>query len=168
MDPAIRLSETATLDRDDVVRCIETRARAFQGWRADLMLERLKIQRYRAEGHYSHHFDWGGGGRVDRVSTFMVYVKADCVGGGTEFPRLPRPADRRWCKFLECPPETEDGALGQGLTTEGTTFLPVQGNAVYWENLRTDGSGYPETFHAGLPVINGTKIGLNIWSWAEF
>jgi prolyl 4-hydroxylase len=38
---------------------------------------------------------------------------------------------------------------------------------VYWENMRSDGSGYPESWHAGLPVESGSKIGLNIWSWLQ-
>jgi prolyl 4-hydroxylase len=46
-------------------------------------------------------------------------------------------------------------------------FKPVAGNAVYWENMRSDGSGYPESWHAGLPVKSGSKIGLNIWSWLQ-
>lgn len=154
VDESVRLSEVAILDRDDTVKCIEDRARSFQGYREGLAIERLKIQRYGIGGHYSHHYDWRGGGQIDRVSSFMVYVDANCTGGGTQFPRLIRPADKRWCQFIEC----EDGE-------EGVTFKPVKGNAIYWENLRADGTGYPETWHAGLPVNSGTKIGLNIWNW---
>ncbi|KAG0647448.1 Procollagen-proline [Hyphodiscus hymeniophilus] len=84
----VRFSEVALLDRDDVVRCIENRARAFQGWQPNLHIERLRTQRYGIGGHYKHHFDWSGASRdADRMSTFMVYVDADCEGGGTEFPR---------------------------------------------------------------------------------
>ncbi|KAI9730290.1 MAG: hypothetical protein M1818_008193 [Claussenomyces sp. TS43310] len=172
VDPAVRRSEVATLDRDAVVRCIEQRARAFQGWRDGLLLERLKIQRYGVQGHYAHHFDWTGAGTVDRVSTFMVYVHADCHGGGTEFPRLPRPSRSDWCRFIECAPAPEGDAGDEPFATsaapQGVTFKPMRGNAVYWENLRADGSGFPETWHAGLPVLNGTKIGMNIWSWYQF
>jgi prolyl 4-hydroxylase len=71
----IRHSEVALIDRDDVVRCIEHRARSFQGWRPDLHIERLRTQRYGVGGHYTHHYDWSGASRdADRVSTFMVYV----------------------------------------------------------------------------------------------
>ncbi|KAF4627564.1 hypothetical protein G7Y89_g10586 [Cudoniella acicularis] len=75
----IRFSEVAIIDRDDTVRCIEHRARAFQGWRPDLHIERLRTQKYGVGGHYKNHYDWSGASReADRVSTFMVYVDADC------------------------------------------------------------------------------------------
>lgn len=86
----------------------------------------------------------------------MVYVAADCAGGGTHFPRLAKPVDSAWCRFVEC-----DGAR------EGVVFKPVAGNAVYWENMRADGSGYAESWHAGLPVERGVKVGLNVWSWLQ-
>lgn len=46
-------------------------------------------------------------------------------------------------------------------------FKPIKGNAVYWENMRSDGTGYEESWHAGLPVESGEKIGLNIWNWFQ-
>jgi prolyl 4-hydroxylase len=151
-----------------------------------LMLERLKIQKYGPGGHYTYHYDWQGAGQVDRVSSFMVYVDANCTGGGTAFPRLPIPADKKWCQFIECDEgtseteagmgiedgkETKTGVAGEGEkgpNTGGVIFKPIRGNAVYWENLRSDGTGYTETWHAGLPVLTWTKVGLNIWSWYRF
>ncbi|TAQ83467.1 hypothetical protein B7494_g8208 [Chlorociboria aeruginascens] len=161
VDPSIRHSEVALLDRDDVVRCIEHRARAFQGWKKDLLIERLRTQRYGTGGHYTHHYDWSGASRVqDRVSTFMVYVDThpEIQGGETEFPRMRMPMKRgRWCEFLVCA-EGEEREMG-------VVFKPIKGNAVFWENLRADGMGFEETWHAGLPVKEGWKVGLNIWSW---
>ncbi|KAL2860578.1 hypothetical protein BJX68DRAFT_225648 [Aspergillus pseudodeflectus] len=160
-DPTKRLSDRALLPRDSVVRCIESRARAFQGWKPYLYIERMWAQRYNVSGHYTHHYDWAGtakGRGGDRLSTFMVYLKAECKGGGTNFPRLRRPRDKRWCEFVDC--EQEEGR-------EGVTFKPIKGNAVFWENLRADGSGYPETWHAAFPVEQGEKVGLNIWSWYQ-
>jgi prolyl 4-hydroxylase len=134
----------------------------------------------------------GGSGQptavVDRVSSFMVYVDVseDLVGGGTEFPRLRAVGgEKRWCRFVVCEKERDgDGRaarprLGdeyedeyvvgeEGQVNMGVTFKPIKGNAVYWENLRPDGSGYRETWHAGLPVQKGKKIGMNIWSWFEY
>ncbi|KAL2064389.1 hypothetical protein VTL71DRAFT_4883 [Oculimacula yallundae] len=166
VQPKIRQSEVALLDRDDVVRCIEHRARSFQGWRPDLHIERLRTQRYGVGGHYTHHYDWSGASRdADRVSTFMVYVDADCEGGGTEFPRIAMPnvADEKWCKFLECRGNSSQ-IKDQGRKM-GVIFKPLKGNAVFWENLRPDGRGYEETWHAALPLESGWKVGLNIWSW---
>lgn len=92
------------------------------------------------------------------------------VGGGTEFPLLEVPGLKKevWCKFVEC--KESDGSDEKKLEDveqgKGTTFKPVPGNAIYWENFRADGSGagYDETWHAGLPVKKGVKVGLNIWS----
>ncbi|KAI1393518.1 uncharacterized protein F4822DRAFT_15592 [Hypoxylon trugodes] len=166
-DTTIRDSEVALIPRTDTVRCIENRAKAIQGWRDDLWIERLRTQRYGIKQHYSHHFDWGSGARGwGRVSSFMVWVESrDVVGGGTEFPLLRREAPGRfWCRWVECGDQDGDGGGNTGVT-----FKPVAGNAVYWENFRPDGTGrgWDETWHAGLPVEKGTKVGLNIWSWGR-
>lgn len=195
-DATVRNSSVALLPRTEPVRCLERRALAVQGWRDDVWIERLRTQRYYGEGrqHYAHHFDWGSGARGwGRVSTLMVWVAADDAdesgpagdgapfeGGGTEFPLLPRRRglDDRWCRFIECPDpadeeeEEEQPVVPQGLEPElplGVTFRPVRGNAVYWENFKPDrtGKGWDETWHAGLPVTRGTKVGLNIWSWGR-
>jgi prolyl 4-hydroxylase len=162
IDPDVRLSEVALLERDGTVRCIEHRARSFQGWKDDLLVERLRTQRYGVGGHYKHHFDWSGARKEqDRVSTFMVYVKVEgMTGGGTEFPKMRRRGGR-WCEFVICEEKEREG-LDMGLT-----FKPIAGNAIFWINLRPDGMGYLETWHAGLPVEIGEKIGLNIWSWGS-
>lgn len=177
MDLSIRLSDRALLERDHVVRCIEERAHAFQGWRPFLYIERMWIQRYNVSGYYRHHFDWRGGNTgldsiADRASTFMVYLHADCFGGGTIFPRLRRPSTRQWCQFIYCDTDIDEEAGGDSILKtvpdgEGLTFKPTKGNAIFWENLRPDGTGYPETWHAALPVQSGGKVGLNIWSWYQ-
>jgi prolyl 4-hydroxylase len=164
LDPAIRNSQKALLARDTVVQCIEQRARALQGWRKNLFIERLWSQKYDTPGgHYRHHYDWNAASATGgRVSSFMVYLEANCTGGGTNFPRLKRP-EGEWCRFVECEGEGEE----KRERLEGTTFKPIRGNAVFWENLRSDGSGYRESWHAGLPVTEGRKVGLNIWSWVQ-
>ena len=185
LDPAVRASEKAPLPRDPMVRCIEERARALQGWPPDTLVEQLWAQRYTGPaGHYAHHYDWGRAAVpvpaaarpaaaaaaaaaapprwAGRVSSVMVYLRADCAGGGTNFPRLRRPPAGAWCRFIEC--DAEDNAAA---TLPGITFHPIQGNAVFWQNLRFDGSGYRESWHAGLPVRSGVKVGLNIWSWYQ-
>lgn len=156
LDTTVRESEKALLDRDDIVKCIENRARVFQGWRPDVFIEKLWSQRYTQNGHYRHHYDWSSASsHSGRVSSFMVYLEANCTGGGTNFPRLEIPRGGNWCEFVECE------------SRQGVTFKPLKGNAVFWENLRADGTGYKECWHAGLPVLSGTKIGLNIWSWYQ-
>ena len=104
------------------MRCIEARARALQGWRPEVWVERLRTQRYRAGGHYAQHFGWsnarGGGGCVSR---FMVWVDEGSgsssskstgsgekkegeklEGGGTESPLLRTPENPKRCHFVQC------------------------------------------------------------------
>lgn len=82
-------------------------------------------------------------------------VSNDTTGGGTNFPVLDAPRDERWCEVVDCDEPWENGV----------TFRPVEGNAVYWENvLPVSGVGDERTLHAGLPVVTGEKIGMNIWT----
>jgi len=173
--PAIRNSEKAPLPRSQTVKCIEERARVFQGWRPYTFIEKLWSQRYGVGGHYTYHYDWSTATKKSgRVSSFMVYLEANCTGGGTHFPRLERPEDKSWCRFIECGEDGDAGASTNGAAqkggpkedlSKGIIFKPIAGNAVFWENMRSDGTGYAESWHAGLPVTKGVKIGLNIWSW---
>ncbi|KAK5663895.1 hypothetical protein OQA88_103 [Cercophora sp. LCS_1] len=174
-DATIRDSEVALVPRSETVWCIEDRARALQGWRDEVWIERLRVQRYGQNGHYNHHFDWSSNhGGWGRVSSFMVWVddgEGELRGGGTEFPLLRPKQDSRWCQFVECQaPAAEDEPREASPGPKTTVvFKPLPGNAVYWENFRSDGTGrgYEETWHAGLPVEEGVKIGLNIWSWGR-
>ena len=193
-DTSVRDSEVALVPRTHTVRCIESRARSLQGWRSEVWVERLRVQRYHPGGHYSHHFDWSSNrGGWGRVSSFMVWVDDGgglLEGGGTEFPSLRKEEDPRWCQFVDCSRSGRenngstaaagpDGHVSDGWAGEydgaseseepGTVFKAQVGNAVFWENFRSDGTarGYDETWHAGLPVTRGSKVGLNIWSWGR-
>jgi prolyl 4-hydroxylase len=44
------------------------------------------------------------------------------------------------------------------------TTKNVEGSALFWVNLDEDGQGRMDTLHAGLPALNGDKVGLNIWT----
>ncbi|KAH7094496.1 hypothetical protein FB567DRAFT_5059 [Paraphoma chrysanthemicola] len=167
-----RTSQSTSLESDDIVHCIEQRALAFQGFDTKReSLEPLQLVKYGPSQEYHSHTDWftsdaqttsefGG----NRLSSFFVYVHAsqDIVGGGTQFPLLDAPEDERWCEYVDCDAEIEDGVV----------FRPVQGNAVFWRNLVSvkgkDGKmgymGDRRTVHAGLPVQRGGKIGMNIWT----
>ncbi|PPJ56344.1 hypothetical protein CBER1_00720 [Cercospora berteroae] len=165
IDPQIRKSEKAAIDRDNVVQCIEQRALEFQGWPKETFIERLWTQRYNVSGHYSLHYDWAISSRGSRrVSSFMVYLKDECRGGGTNFPRIERRSDgedgRKWCRFIDCDESSSEGV-------EGVTFVPRKASAVFWANFDDEGRGYKETIHSGMPVLEGQKIGLNIWSWYQ-
>lgn len=82
---------------------------------------------------------------------------ANCTGGTTVFTKIPRPKAPEWCDVLQCKDE-------MGRDVEQVAVLPIVGNAVFWWNLDVDGVGDDDTMHAGSPVINGTKVGLNIWT----
>ncbi|KAF2994799.1 hypothetical protein E8E13_001239 [Curvularia kusanoi] len=161
LDTAIRHSSKAPVPRSQTAQCVESRARAFQGWRPFVFIEKLWAQRYGPGGHYTYHFDWASASRSQgRISSFMVWLQDECTGGGTHFPRIQKPRGEEWCRFVECGAAEEE-------EREGVVFKPVKGNAVYWENFRPDGTGFEESWHAGLPVLSGEKIGLNIWSWFQ-
>lgn len=118
---------------------------------------------------------WVDGSPEDKTSPLL--------GGGTEFPLVNRASlHKSWCRFIECdakdasvdPGNREsDGQAAapakEGEAALGVVFKPLAGNAVYWENFRPDGTGrgWEQSWHAGLPVVEGTKVGLNIWTWGR-
>ncbi|OJJ42208.1 hypothetical protein ASPZODRAFT_147691 [Penicilliopsis zonata CBS 506.65] len=148
-----RRSETAILPRDSTVKCIERRAQSLQQW-TNMALEPLSVQRYQKDGYFVHHHDGFGDSLPNRMSTFNVWLDGNCTGGGTHFPMIPRWEDPALCAFLDCE-----------AAENGTVFKPIAGNALFWQNVAPDGKAYEEMVHAGLVVLEGTKIGLNIWSW---
>jgi hypothetical protein len=93
----------------------------------------------------------------NRISSIFAYLDVNCIGGTTEFPQIPRPLKVEWCDLLVCEDENGD-------EVEHLEIRPILGNAIFWWNLGTDGEGDARTLHAGLPVIKGTKAGLNIWT----
>ncbi|KAK3372678.1 hypothetical protein B0H63DRAFT_564056 [Podospora didyma] len=161
----IRMSQSTDLRRDAVVKCIERRALDFQGFDThETQLEPLQLVKYGPGEHYDFHTDWladpqystsfNGGNRMTSFFAY-VHVSNDTTGGGTNFPLVSPPRDERWCGFVEC-----DEPYANGVT-----FRPVEGNAIFWENLLAPGGeGDTRTEHAGLPLTGGEKIGMNIWT----
>lgn len=161
---AVRTSQSTTVERDHLVRCIERRALSFQGLDIpESHLEPIQLVKYAPTERFHFHTDWftdparavaAEGG--NRESSFFAYVHVDSVkGGGTNFPLLDIPANSNWCdRLLDCDEEYESGV----------TFRPIAGNAIFWSNMLEDGTGDQRTLHAGLPLISGQKIGMNIWT----
>lgn len=143
---------------DPVVSCIGRRALEFQGpsfKAADFGNPRLV--KYTASQKIDYHFDWWQepqdryGRFYNRATTFFVYLHANCTGGGTHFPDLAlssMKSDRRLTMV--------EGA-------NGVLFHPIAGNAIFWVNLHANRTGDERNIHAGLPVIEGEKIAMNIW-----
>jgi prolyl 4-hydroxylase len=119
--------------------------------------------RYYEKQQFREHHDWfqPGGPDMDRagnrMSSFFVYLVANCTGGTTTFPHVPRPQGKEWCEALKC--QNEAGEEIQWLEVE-----PKIGTAIFWYNLDPSGVGEENTLHAGTPVKDGIKIGLNIWT----
>lgn len=62
--------------------------------------------------------------------------------------------------------ESEEGVTSQH--AHGTIFKPRKGSGVFWVNLHESGFGDTRVTHAGLPVQEGQKIGMNIWVKRDF
>ena len=67
---------------------------------------------------------------------------------------------------MEC---DEEGNVVTGWAEpgRGVRFKVKEGNAVFWVNFDGRGEGIRESWHAGLEVERGRKVGLNIWSFGR-
>ncbi|KAH8906774.1 hypothetical protein BR93DRAFT_968345 [Coniochaeta sp. PMI_546] len=179
LDKNVRTSTSAPLPaEDEVVSCVLARAQSFLGpgvlkeGRDDMGMPQMV--RYTAGQRFDVHADWfarprmtpedreGGRRRLyNRVGTIFVVLENNSTGGGeTWFPRVSLEAgsvgggenegdqgQRNWRVH-------EDGGLA---------FKPVPGNALFWINLLPNGTGDARVVHAGLPIVDGVKTGMNIW-----
>lgn len=163
IDPNRRKSETAWLPSSDpVVSCVRQRAAEFEGYAPNATIDTLAAVRYTPGGLFGMHHDWDTSRNkdIDRRTSFFATLESDnCTGGSTHFPYV-TPAwagserfGRPWCKWIDC--DFADG---------GVAVKPIKGNALFWVNFREDGTGIQETVHAGQPLLQGTKIGMNIWT----
>lgn len=140
----------------------------------------------------------GKGRLYNRVASFFIYLEDDCVGGGTEFPDLKLDdsvlyaRNGRATDSLASAAYAGSASLGDhGEPSEEldfweervnidrrenkssqhpqvTIFKPRKGSGVFWVNLHESGFGDPRVRHAGLPVQEGQKVGMNIWVKRDF
>ncbi|MCJ1322276.1 Prolyl 4-hydroxylase, alpha polypeptide [Xylographa vitiligo] len=162
--PDYRSSQTASFYADPVTQCIEERSAFFQGNMPVDRVEALQVVKYTVGDQFRHHWDWWEGADNPRISTLFAYLACDsgessygdqCEGGATHFPDLRNDFPREWCDVIDC---YDDSGLG------GVAFKPVAGNAVFWSNVHPNNTYHRGTYHAGMPVKQGQKIGLNIWT----
>ncbi|NXP28814.1 P4HA3 hydroxylase, partial [Scytalopus superciliaris] len=139
-----RISKSAWLKdtADPVVRAVDRRIAAVTG--LDLRppyAEYLQVVNYGLGGHYEPHFDHATSRKSplyrmksgNRIATVMIYLSAVEAGGSTAFI---------YANFS----------------------VPVVKNAaLFWWNLRRNGSGDGDTLHAGCPVLAGDKWVANKW-----
>ena len=160
------MSKTAWIEdgKDSVVDRVNARVNWLTGLETTKMLDRhkegrkeeyefLQINMYGVGGHYSLHQDpmyvYKDSDYIaksveqrrpedryntgDRMSTFMFYLRGAQKGGNTAFPRL------------------------------GVAASPVARSAIFWHNLRHDGSSDMAMLHAACPVLLGNKVVANKW-----
>lgn len=153
-----RTSSTAMLPRyDHTVACILKRAAEIQGFIPVSRFELPQLTFYNKGQEIREHYDWvanDDGVVRNREATIFAILDFDCDNCGTTFPVLEvdwSSENDRWCHFFDCQKTT--------LTTR-----PVLGSALFWRNVFPNGTGDPRNLHAGMPVPEGFKAGLNIWT----
>ena len=126
----------------DLIRSIEEAIESTTGIRLNHG-EGIQVLHYNPGGYYKPHYDYfdpqfDGNKAVlgrggQRKATFMVYLNDVEEGGGTSFPQQ---------NFLA---------------------VPKTGRALFWKNVKEDGSLDPDTLHAAEPVIKGEKWIFTKW-----
>ncbi|KAH7405831.1 hypothetical protein DE146DRAFT_649807 [Phaeosphaeria sp. MPI-PUGE-AT-0046c] len=156
-----RTSESCFLPgNDSTVSLIKVRAQHFLGGLASDGLEAIQLVRYYPGQKVNLHYDWAKmpkldrqGRKYNRLASFFVYLQDECTGGETWFPNVTVPeAARLGHKKVKL------GSEGSGISV-----VANKGSGLFWVNLAEDGRGDRRTLHAGLPVVEGVKIGMNIW-----
>lgn len=135
-----RTSSSAAVPRSAITDAVQDRGREL----AMLpVAETVQVVRYEPGQEYKPHldaFDWSIGKHAlaqydgrQREATILVYLSAPEAGGETVFPEL------------------------------GIRVAPISRAAIYWRNVRSDGSIDRRTLHGGAPVIKGVKYAANLW-----
>lgn len=175
-----RTSSTAGLPLEDpAVQCVLGRASEFMGTVMRHDVDEMgppQLVRYTAGQKFNIHHDWydtpqwaydGSNRQFNRVASFFAILQDNCTDGETYFPHVgpsaqdqdiaaDRPAHepRKW---------TQSDQIWRHHESGGLAFRPIKGNALFWLNLHSDGTGHEKTLHAGLPVSHGVKTAMNIW-----
>jgi prolyl 4-hydroxylase len=92
-------------------------------------------------------------------SELLHILEDGCIGGGTNFPHTAASLDESQLMALEYLVTTNE---------TGVSFRPKKGCGLFWVNLKPDGIGDDRLLHAGLPVKQGRKVGMNIWVKRDF
>jgi len=158
-----RTSESCFLPGNDtIVARVKHRAEHLMGGLSYDGMEAVQLVRYIPGQKVNLHFDWAQKPKIDRqgreynrLASFFVYLKDDCTGGETWFPNVTVKAERK--------AHIAHGKAGPHKDGDGLSVRPNAGSGLFWINLKEDGSGDRRTLHAGLPVGEGMKVGMNIW-----
>jgi prolyl 4-hydroxylase len=143
-DREFRTSQTCSLAnlRSPVALAVDAKICRTLGIRAEYG-EGIQAQRYDVGQQFKAHWDYFEPGtdeyqryaafRGNRSWTFMVYLNEGMQGGATRF------------------------------TKSGFAVQPKAGMALFWNNLREDGSPNPAMMHCGEPVTAGHKVIITKW-----
>lgn len=132
-----------------------------------------QLVRYEPRQKYDLHTDFwpehqvindGSGRLFNRVASFFVFLGDNCTGGETYFP-LVQPAFDTAKQPIDVDTLYGSKVIRGSMDGEekGVKFKPLRGNALFWVNLNEKGEGDRRVVHAGLPVGEGEKIGMNLW-----
>jgi len=137
--------------QDAIISRIETKAADLVGCYSNHTVEPLQLVRYKKGQFFGVHHDMADyneeTGEVAlppkspmakrRVVTLFCYLNEVPAGGATHFP------------------------------VPNVRVAPQAGRAVLFSNIGASGQPDPRTIHAGEPVQEGEKFGLNIWICEE-
>ena len=130
----------------------------FQGFLNTDKIENAQVTHYETGQQFKPHYDYrvnlSDTPRFKRATTGFAILDATCEDCGTHFPLIETNwtrASGRWCEIVDCASDT-------------LIVKPLPGGLLFWQNVRSDGLLDERMLHAGLPVSNGYKTGLNIWS----
>jgi prolyl 4-hydroxylase len=156
VSPARTSSSCFLPGNDTTVALIKRRAENVMGGLPYDGLEAIQLVRYHPGQKVNLHYDWSQKPKLDRqgreynrLASFFVYLKDECTGGETWFPNV---------TMAQGVANVEQGKDGVGISVR-----PREGDGVFWMNLMHGGRGDRRTLHAGIPVEEGIKVGMNIW-----
>lgn len=127
---------------NEVVIEIENRISKLFGFPVNQQ-EAIQILHYGVGGEYRPHYDYfppeeaGSQSALahagQRLATLVMYLNTPTLGGSTDLPNL------------------------------GLTITAKKGFALYFESIAPHGEPYPQTLHAGMPVLAGEKWIATKW-----
>lgn len=150
-------------------------------------VEPLQLVRYRKGQFFGVHHDLGdyhaelgtvalpppcavlgARNRRRRMVTLFCYLNKVPSGGATYFPALRGTNQRQRLNSCTFKPNDNGNVDSHEDNTpphaeEGLRIEPMPGRAVLFANIVASGQPDPRTIHAGEPVLDGVKYGLNIW-----
>ena len=142
---AERTSSSAAVGSSPTTEALQARGKVLSRLP---MAETLQVVRYEPGQEYKPHldaFDGSEGGRNatglyggrQREATILIYLDGPEEGGETVFPEL------------------------------GLKVAPIPRAALFWRNVRPDGTIDHRTLHGGAPVHRGVKYAANLWLRGE-